>query len=53
MHLNNKLENTLCYNCLNNTISGVEPLSEEYVSSNGPDMEKQLDILKTRLKYLQ
>lgn len=53
MHLDNKLEGTLCYNCLNNTISEIKPLSDEYACPYCTDMEKQMCLLQTRLEGLK
>ncbi len=51
-HLENRLEGTLCYNCLNNVNLEVKPLSEEYAYPYCCDTEKRMGVLQERIDRL-
>lgn len=49
-HIDNKLEHTMCYNCINNTKENIEPLTLEHCTEfNYNDFDKTKEILE-RLK---
>ncbi len=51
MHMDDRLEGTLCYNCLKNVVSEIKPLSEMYCPYYS-DKEKQMQVLQMRLSKL-
>lgn len=53
MHLDNKLEGTLCYNCLKNVISEVRPIFDDYACPYSFDRDEHMRILQARLENLR
>lgn len=51
-HINDRLEGTLCYNCLKNTVSNIKPISEEYAFLLNFNSEKQSGLVKSRVEKL-
>lgn len=51
-HLENKLENTLCYNCLYNANLEINPLAEKFAYPFCYDAEKRMKVLQQRIDQL-
>lgn len=51
-HLENKLEDTLCYNCLNNVNLEIKPLTEMYAYPYCCDEKKRMEVLQQRVDEL-
>lgn len=53
MHMDSSLEGTLCYNCLQNVISEIKPLSDDYAWPYNANEELQMQILRERIGNLK
>lgn len=51
-HIENRLEGTLCYNCLNNINSEIRPLAEKYAYPFCRNMKKRMNELQARIDEL-
>lgn len=51
-HIDEKLEGTLCYNCLKNTVSYIKPISEEFAYPYCQSSNEDLDMVRSRIDRL-
>lgn len=51
-HLENNLQGTACYNCINNTQTDIKPLVEEYATYYKNELDKDICNIKERLNLL-
>ena len=49
-HMDRNLERTLCYNCINNTISNIEPLLESYAFPCCQEYDKRMEMIQSRIE---
>jgi pyruvate-formate lyase-activating enzyme len=50
-HIENALEGTMCYNCVNNDNTEIKPLVEKYATMINKDIRKDIGLIKNRLQY--
>ena len=51
-HIDGNLEGTLCYNCIKNTITNVEPISENYASPCCKEADERMEMIQSRINNL-
>lgn len=51
-HIDGNLEKTLCYNCINDTCSIVEPISEAFAAPYNHNSGKRKEMIQTRIDRL-